>query len=183
MKKIDRASLIPTIVMVAVLLLGLALVIWPDSILSVFPPLLGGVLVLVGGLVLAHCFVMWNRLAQPELQLLRAVVNIVIGIIFIVKHDFSLAFLSILFGIYILVMAGIDFSAALGAMWSGENWAVTLLDALFKLVLGILLMFAPFTGRSLWARVLGAYFAIASAKALIWLIKAEKKANKEQKNK
>jgi uncharacterized membrane protein HdeD (DUF308 family) len=162
----------PAIVAGLLLLLGLGLLIWPDVVLGVFPPLIGGVLVLVGGLMLAQCIVIWQYLAQPELRVLNASVNIVIGLVFIIKHDVSLAFLSILFGIYVLIMAGIDFSSALGAMWSGEAWIGLMLEALVKLVLGALLMFAPFSGRSLWAQVLGGYFVVAAVRILFWLCKA-----------
>lgn len=172
----------PAIVAGLLLLLGLGLLFWPDAVLTVFPPLIGGVLVLVGGLMLAHCVVMWKHLAQPELRVLSAAVNIVIGLVFIIKHDFSLAFLSILFGIYVLVMAGIDFSSALGAMWSGEAWIGSMLEALVKLVLGALLMFAPFSGRALWARVLGGYFVVVAVRILFLLWQMGKRTEEPEEN-
>ena len=80
-------------------------------------------------------------------------------------------------------MAGIDFSSALGAMWNGEKWIGSMLEALLKLALGALLMFAPFSGRALWARVLGGYFVVVAVRILFWLWQMGKKAGEPQKAK
>lgn len=170
MKKLKQIPKIPFGGAALFFALGLALLIWPDAVLTVFPPLLGGIIVLVGSLNVGHTLVMWQRVAQPGFKLLRGMVNIVVGLVFIAKRDVTLAFLSILFGLYVLIMAAIDFSDAMQNLRTQKRWGLTFFQAVAKLVLGLVLLFAPFSGRTLWVRVLGVYFMVIAGGTLHWLV-------------
>lgn len=181
LKKLKDTPRVPLIGGLLFFALGLCLLVWPEPVLTIFPPLLGTIMVLVGALLTAHSLIMWQRLMQPGFKLLRGVVNIVVGLIFIVKHDFTLAFLSILFGLYILVMAAIDFSDAMQNLGAKKPWLAGVVQAVAKFALGIVLLFAPFSGRVLWARVLGVYFMLAAGNMLHWLLFEKKQEPQENK--
>lgn len=162
MKRIKKVPPILQIVTALFLLQGICLLFWPEQMIDFFTPILGVVLLLVGIMLVAHSLATWQRLALPLLKLLRGFINILAGLVFLAKNDTSLAFLSALFGLYILVMTCIDLSAATDA-WKEKKafWGLAV-DAGFKLILGILLLFSFFTVRTLWVRVLGIYFIIAA---------------------
>ncbi|MFV0411714.1 MAG: HdeD family acid-resistance protein [Oscillospiraceae bacterium] len=164
----------PLVALGAIFLLGAALVIWPEAVVSIFSPLMGLVLVGAGALTLGHSLVLWKRLARPYGRLLQGLVNLAAGIIFLIKNDVSMAFLVVLFGLYILAMAVLDFAAVWAAKKAGKRWADTLGDGIFKLVLGVLLFFGPFSGRSLWLRMLGIYFVVVAGNTLQWLLRESK---------
>lgn len=164
-----RRWALPMAVAVIFLLLGVALLAWPEAVIGVFPPLLGVVLLLVGVQGTAHTLVMWRRLPAPGFALLRGLVNLVVGVIFLVRRDVSLVFMSVLFGAYVLVGAALDFVAVIRDRKERPAVWTDLAESLLNLVLGVLLLVSPFTGQALWARVLGLHFVLVVGSSLWWL--------------
>lgn len=168
----NRELLLPIAAALLLLLLGAALLVWPDETIHIFPPLIGVVLVLAGippvvtGLVLRH------RVMEPGFRVLQGCINIGVGIIFIVKQDLSLMFLSVLFGLYALVSAGVDFSEALRGRRLHQPWLGRLVESVLRFLFSILLLFSPFghLQYSLWARLLGIYFFLTALGLLRWLL-------------
>ncbi|MGD9559511.1 MAG: DUF308 domain-containing protein [Oscillospiraceae bacterium] len=169
--KLEKSGVWPLAGAVLFLLLGVGMLVWPDAILTVFPPLVGAVLVVVGIQAVAYNLVMGRRVANGAFALLRGVINILVGAIFLVKRDLSLAFLSILFGLYVLVGAAMNLSTAAQRIREKKPFATELWDGVFNLVLGLLLLFSPFTGRSLWVRVLGVHFIVSAGTSLVWMLR------------
>lgn len=161
--KLPKGELgMPMAAAVALLLLGAGLIIWPEAVIGVFPPLLGAVLLLVGTLNIAHAMVLSRRKTDPGFKFVQGVVNVIVGLVFIAKQDVSLAFLTILFGLYVLVSASVNFSSAIKDKSAGKTWVATLVESFFEMLLGLILLFGPFSGRALWIRVLGLYFVVAA---------------------
>lgn len=168
----------PLAAALALLLLGLALLAWPDVLLKVLPPLIGVVLILVGAQFIISTLLMGSRVKEPSLRFLSGFVNILVGAVFILKRDVSLLFMSVLFGLYVLVSAGIGLSVALAGRQRREAWLPAALESLLELVLGALLLFSPFNGLTLWVRVLGVYFVVAAA-GMLWALAGLKKREDE----
>lgn len=171
MQKFKKMPKPPLVGAAILLVLGVALMAWPEVVLGIFPPLLGAVLALAGAIGLAHSLAMRSHLARPGAKLLQSVLQVVVGIIFMVKRDFSLGFLAVLFGLYVLASSVIRLGEATAAARAKQPWAGALADGLMQLVLGVLLLFAPFSQRMLWARFLGVHFVVAAANTLHWLYK------------
>lgn len=180
-KENRKSFMLPALGAGLFLLLGVAMLIWPEQIVGVFPPLLGVVLLLVGIQGVAYNLVMGKRAAASEMGLLRGVINLVVGVVFLFKQDLSMAFMSVLFGLYVLVSSAANLVAALGRWREKKPFATDLADSVFGMVIGLLLLFSPFTGRALWVRVLGVYFVISAANALRGLYGLQKDAQAADK--
>lgn len=126
MKKEKRpVPKIPLVAALALLLLGALLVFFPDTVLGLLPPLVGTVMLLVGLQGLIHALVMGERLPEPGMKMLQSVIYLLVGLIFLVKQDISLAFLSILFGLYVLVTAAIHLSLAIDNRRKKKAWPLS----------------------------------------------------------
>lgn len=168
---------LPVLGGIAFLLLGLALMLWPEQVIALFPPAIGVVLILVGTLSIAHSLVLRGQLMEPQAKLLRGLVNVIVGVVFVARQDLSLAFLSILFGVYVLVGAAINFSAALQDRQQGRRWLPALGLSLLEFAMGVVLLRSLFAERLLWVRFLGLYFMLAAGGILLALLPGEKKAD------
>lgn len=158
-----------------VLALGLALIFWPRGVLQVFPPLLGALMLVAGAIGIAHSLAMRARLMQPGMKLLQGLLTVLVGLVFLVKQNFSMAFLTVLFGIYVIVTACIHMSMALDAARDGGRWFAEAGEGLLQFVLGALLLFSPFTGNLLWARLLGLHFSVAALSTMGWLLRESRR--------
>lgn len=158
---------LPVLGALSTFLLGAALIIFPRQVLLFFPLFLGAVLIFIGLLSVAHSIVMNKQLPAPQNKLLGGMLNIIVGVIFILKRDISLSFLSVLFGLYVLINACVIFSAAIQDRKKRKSWLADLLESFFSLTLGILLLFVPFVNRFFWVQLLGFYFCVIGIISMI----------------
>lgn len=179
MKENKRLDALPLLGSLAFLILGLILLIWPAKVIIILPVLIGLVLVLVGVQGLAHTLVMHKRIMQPGYKAMQALVNLIIGCIFLVKQDISLLFLSVLFGLYVLFSTVISIVQTFHDIAEKRPFAASLLYEVMALILGILLLFSPFSGLELWIQVLGIYFILAAAGLFNWFRKLDKNKTDE----
>lgn len=82
------------------LLLGLAIVIWPDIAVNLFVRILGAVMLLVGGVSLAINFTGKERLGS--LFAMSGIISAVFGVILLVFPDFFVNLVSYLFGVLMI---------------------------------------------------------------------------------
>jgi uncharacterized membrane protein HdeD (DUF308 family) len=82
------------------LLLGLAIVIWPNVAVDAFVRVLGAVMILIGGVSLGINFLGKERLGF--LFAFSGIISVVFGIVLLVFPDFFVNLLSYLFGILML---------------------------------------------------------------------------------
>ena len=109
------------------LALGLLLIIFPEDTLSAFPPLLGGALVIKGLIILLYSFITSppKQTAELPISLYSGSIDLIIGLVFLFKQDLSLTFLSVLFGLYIIINAFVSLSIAWQARQQKRKWRQT----------------------------------------------------------
>lgn len=151
------------------LLLGIAMVIWPHVIVNMIVPLIGTALLLVGAQGIAYSIVMHSKMQDAGIKLLQGFVNVMVGGVFLLKRDVSALFISILFGLYVLITAAISLSQAVGQMREKRRFMAELVSSVLQLFLGLLLLFSPFSQGDLWVRVLGINFVVTALGMLLWL--------------
>lgn len=162
--------LFPAIASVLVVLLGAALLLWPDAVVGVFPPMIGTVLLFVGTLTLLHALASFRQQENPWYELGKAAMHLTAGLIFVLKSNLSLAFLTIFFGIYVLASGVMQLAYALGEFRAKKPWTGALLEGLFQILLAALLLFGTFTGNALWARLMGLQFLFTGGSSLVLLM-------------
>lgn len=165
-KQIPGFIVLPAGVSILGIVLGLALMVFPAQIITLFPVVIGLALILAGVHHVGYSIAARRRTLDPGLTTARGILNIVVGLVFLLKGDVSLVFLSILFGIYALVSAGMDFTDATVRRRKKQKWLAGLIESIVEFVLGAVLLFAPFSDTFFWARFLGLYFILASCAAL-----------------
>ena len=171
MKKKNPLLAFPISASIIILLLGLFLILWPNEVISLFPPLIGAVLSIAGIITILHAILTFKDASSPWFKLMQGIINLAVGLVFIFNNNVSLAFLTILFGVYTLISAVAQLLYTIQNLFSKKQWVNNLLESLFQFVLGALLLFGTFSGYALWARLLGLQFAITGASSLFWLLR------------
>ena len=171
MKKKNPLLAFPISASLIITLLGICLILWPNEVLSLFPPLIGAILSIVGGITILHAIITFKEAPSPWFKLMQGIINLAVGLVFIFNNNVSLAFLTILFGVYILISAATQLLYAIQGLFAKKRWIGDLLESIFQFFLGALILFGTFSGHALWARLLGLQFAITGASSLFWLLR------------
>lgn len=102
------------------------------------------------------------------LLVLVGIVSVVAGGILVAKPSHSLATLSVVFGIFVLIDGIIDVISSFGH--GEENRALTAIFGLLAIVIGILLIRHPTTAVSAIGLLIGVWLVAAGAVRLLWAI-------------
>lgn len=152
-----KAALFPLVLLLA---LGLALILWPGVLTAFMPVLIGTVLILAGVSAVLSAVTKKEWFVAPSIRILFGVVAVVVGLVFLINQDVSIMFLSVLFGLYVLIMAALGFVETYRGLRAGHHWVGLLLENLVQVVLGLLLLLKPFSGLNIWVQVLGIHFVV-----------------------
>lgn len=182
MKKLSTLERPALFVIILLLLWGLLMLIWPSAIYRWFPPLLGLILIIGGALRIAHSFVMRARLPRPLASTIQGLLSVIAGLIFLYACNFSLSFLSIFFGIYVLIGAIVHFISLFTDTHTVDSRASTIITGIFQLVLGGLLLLAPLSGQAIWIRLLGLHFIVSTVSLTIWITQSPKSTGTSKKD-
>ena len=127
---------------IVALLLGLAIVIWPDIAVAAAVRALGAVMVLVGGISLAINFAGKERLGS--LYAFTGIIAVLFGIVLLVFPDFFVKLLSYLFGV---LMIFFSIGEIVNLISIGKNTKVKFTFYIIPIlifILGIVLLTNPF---------------------------------------
>lgn len=164
----------PVILMLIFAALGLLLIFFPGFFVRILPPLVGIVLILVGLQGIISGLSLRGVLKHPGFTMARGVLCIVVAIIFLAKNDLSVVFISILFGLFVLISAVLGMMGAVRQKRAGEPWAFDVFEGVVDIILGLLLLIAPFRGMNLWTQILGIHFILVAIGALLVLLRMRK---------
>ena len=127
---------------IVALLLGLAIVIWPDIAVAAAVRALGAVMVLVGGISLAINFAGKERLGS--LYAFTGIIAVLFGIVLLAFPDFFVKLLSYLFGV---LMIFFSIGEIVNLISIGKNTKVKFTFYIIPIlifILGIVLLTNPF---------------------------------------
>lgn len=171
---INTLFLPPLIVTLIFMAMGVFLLVFPGFFVRILPPLLGIVLILVGLQGIVSGLSLRGFLPHPGFTMARGALAIVVAIIFLVKNDLSLVFISILFGLFVLISAVLGIADAVRKRRLGEPWLFAIVEGVIDILLGLLLLVAPFRGMNLWTQILGIHFILVGIGALLALLRVKK---------
>ena len=130
------------------ILLGLFFIIWPEKINNVISYIIGGVIILLGVLDISR-FLMTS--SNPEgvgpVGIIRGIIFGAIGLFLILKPDFVFRVISFAFGIYMLASGSLSLYDAMRIRKhnNGAGWQPTCVMASITIIIGLVMLFAPFT--------------------------------------
>lgn len=182
MKRIYRSSLLTSIVAAFV---GLMLIIASTEIIIAISYSVGAVLIALGVIGIISYIRELNTEESDQLDLVYGLVTIILGAIVIQNPTAIASIIPIVFGLVMIISSSIKINYALN-LKSKDNdlWKSTLILSLLTTLCGVLLIFRPFEGADLIAKIIGAIilsYAILDIISTITIKRNIKKLHKEIK--
>ncbi len=141
---------------VIMVLLGLVLVIWPHILGVLLCYLLGGALIVMGVFQLIS-FLRGERLGfYNKFVMMMGIVLVLLGIWICTQPHIVLSIIPVVVGIIVLIHGLMDIQYTLDIKKAGSTkWWIALIAAILTLVMGLLLVFNPFTAYEITMVLLG----------------------------
>ena len=139
------------------LVLGLFLLLWPGTSITVICYLFGGVLFLYGLVSVLTFFLRDSRQGNFVLELFLGIVAAAIGLLFLVRPAVAASILPVIVGLFVVVDGLLNLKRAIelhGLLY--PRWGIALALSLCSIVLGLLVVFRPFLAAEALAMLIGA---------------------------
>lgn len=169
LKSLKMSFLLAAILYVA---LGVVLLIWPDTTLTVLCYLFGGILLAYGVITIISFFVHDSAMGAFRLELVLGIVASALGVLFLIQPVFILSIVPVILGAYLAIDSLVNLKRAL-ELYRLEyaRWWVSLALSLLGVLLGAVVLFYPFQTQLLLFRVIGGVFAYTGISDLWALLK------------
>ncbi len=156
---------------VIMVILGLVLVIWPDILGVMLCYLLGGALIVMGVIQLIS-FLRGERLGfYSKFSMLMGIVLVLLGIWICTQPHVVLSIIPVVVGIIVLIHGLMDIQYTLDIRRTGNTkWWIALIAAILTLIVGLLLVFNPFTAYEISMILLGVAMLYDGGSDLVLLI-------------
>lgn len=156
---------------VIMVILGLVLVIWPDILGVMLCYLLGGALIVMGVIQLIS-FLQGERLGfYSKFSMLMGIVLVLLGIWICTQPHVVLSIIPVVVGIIVLIHGLMDIQYTLDIRRTGNTkWWIALIAAILTLIVGLLLVFNPFTAYEISMILLGVAMLYDGGSDLVLLI-------------
>lgn len=154
------------------IVLGLILLIWPNTSGDVICFSLGLLLLLYGVITIISFFVHDSRLGAFRFELVLGVAGTALGILFLARPSVVLSILPVVLGVYIIIDALLNLKRAveLRRMAYPYWWAVLILS-LISVALGVFILFRPYMTARVLIMVIGGVFIYTGLSDLWTLFK------------
>lgn len=154
---------------VVLLLLGLTLIIWPTASQRIICFVAGALCVVIG---LSRIIAQWklSRDFGFQISYLFGILVLLVGLLLIIKADAMIALFGTLVGLVLTVdsIVKLQMSFQMRAL-SLPRWSAHAISAAVLLVIGIVLLFDPFSGAKAMATCMGVALLI-DAIANLWTV-------------
>ncbi len=156
---------------VIMVVIGLVLVIWPHILGVMLCYLLGGALIVMGLIQLVG-FLRGERIGfYNKFSMLMGIVLILLGIWICTQPHIVLSIIPVVVGIIVVLHGLMDIQYTLDIKKTGNTkWWIALLFAILTLVVGLLLVFNPFTAYEISMILLGVAMLYDGGSDLVLLI-------------
>lgn len=160
-KTYERWSLIGSILM---LILAISLIVNPIGSISTFIMIFGIILIVDG---IMHIIDYCRTEAEARIMslgLVEGILSIIAGIIIAISSNVLVGFFPIMFAVWILVKSIFHFQNAINLRTIPESgWGWLLALSILTFILGLIIIFNPFSSAIIATRTLGIYVAISEA--------------------
>lgn len=140
--KYSRNSIL---ISIALITLSLFLIFSPSVSLKIIVISIGVILAANGILHTTSYFSTPQELKMFSYELAMGIICLIIGLLFIFNPNIVNTFLSFVVGAWVILKSITSIQLALNMKSSTDKWFITLLIAIFTLILGIIMLFNPFT--------------------------------------
>lgn len=140
------------------LLLGVFLFVKPGLANEVVGYVLGTLIMIAGVNSLVKFFVNQSALRFFDFELVLGILSILLGAMIVFNPLALTSILTVGLGLWMIVSSTIKVQYALELKrYKEESWLLTLIIAILTMVLGLVVIFNPFSGQMLLTKVLGMF--------------------------
>ena len=142
--------------------------------------MLFAIIILVNGIIkLVQYFRTDTQMRMMNFGLAEGILSILAALIIIISSNALIAFLPIMFSIWIIVQSIITIQLSMGLKLSEtKGWWVVLILSIITLLLGVIIMFNPFASMAATTTVVGIILAVTEAihlvEGIVRLVKMKK---------
>ena len=151
----DHDSRYNTLISILMIVLGLLLLFWPGHVMTTAVKIVG-IALLVGGAITAFS---WHRGRGAGVGIVRLAEGILMavgGLVLLFAPRLLISILPVLLGLFIIVNGGINLMQALDLRSQGySRWGVSLALAALTILLGLLILFNPFSTMEMLVAAIG----------------------------
>lgn len=150
------------------ILIGLALLLWPELSLKMVCYLFGAVILIKGISSIRAYIIAQDRFFFSYFSLVFGIITTALGIFLLVKPTMVVSVLPILVGIFVILDGLVRFQSAFELKAAGHtSWWSFLLLALLSAGLGLLMLFNPFASVQVLVMAIGVILLLEGAINLI----------------
>lgn len=156
MRFVKTAKLAYIVASVLGILVGLLLILWPDSSALFICRVIGVSILLCGGIKLFGYFSndLYRLAFQYDLAL--GILTTLLGLLIVIKPGLLSQFIVIITAVYVIINALFTLQTAVEARSFGiRKWWLLLLGAIVSALLGVLLIINPFEGAAMITTLMG----------------------------
>lgn len=139
------------------IVLGLFLLLWPDTSITVICLFFGTILLIYGLVTVISFFLRDSRQGNFVLELFLGIVAAAIGLLFLIRPAVAASVLPMIVGLFVLVDGLINLKRAIelrGLFY--QRWTIPLVLSLCSVALGLIVVFRPFLVAEALAMLIGA---------------------------
>ena len=161
------------------ILSGIWFLLDPKGITGILPFALGTIILFVGLEQIIYSIGTKEYTLLPGFRLTQGIISFLIGIIFIMKQDFSMMLLGLILGVWAIISGSIKLNVSLQEKTLGFSWKWDLFLGILQIIFGFILIFNPFAGISTWIFIVGIYFIFYGITILLSVYHFDKLLNFE----
>ena len=159
---------------ILMIVIGLVLVLWPGHVMTTAMTVLG-IALLAGGAISIASWYRGRTRGASYLTLAEGILMAIAGIVVLASPKFLISIFPVFVGIVILINGVINLAQALDQKKSGyARWPVSLALAILTVVLGLLIVFNPFSTMEVLVMAIGIVIIYNGASNL-WIASRYKK--------
>ena len=178
LKKLKWNSIVTSIIFI---ILGLILIVAPGTTARTICYLGGGALIVMGIVSLINYFMHQEVTVSYSENLIMGIAELIIGLFIVVKADLVISIIPFLLGVFVTVSGIGKLQNALAFhRMSNENNTVLVVIAVLNIILGVVLMWNPFTAATVAFVVIGIGLVYSGVTDLISTCYLSKEVKKYQ---
>lgn len=141
------------------IVLGVVLIVWPNTTGDIICTFLGAVLLVYGVITIISFFVHDSSLGAFRFDLVVGILATALAILFLARPEILLSFLPVALGIYIIIDAVLNLKRALDVRrMAYQHWWIILLLSLVSAALGVVILLRPVSTAALLIQIIGGVF-------------------------
>lgn len=176
-----KVSYMPMISAVLLLIIGLLLLIFPQSFLHSLEFIMGVLFLVLGIEQILYSIFAKERILIPTFHLTQGIVHLALAILLLFRPNLSQTVFGIIVGVWVISSATLKLNVVFQKSSLKLPYKWDLLDCFIKFVLGIILLLNPFDGFALWTMFAGGYLVMIAIDFFVTAIYLDKLFQPEHK--